>query len=91
LEDDTQIWQIYGFNMQDVKHRPNDHYFFSHFGFSWGWASGRRAWAYFDVEMKLWPSAKEKNIIDSYPFMPSSLYLARSVIKNIGVSGKGKS
>lgn len=70
-KDDTRIWQISGFNMLDGKHRKNEHYFFSHFGFSWGWASWSRAWAHFDVDMKLWPQAKEENIINTYPLMPS--------------------
>jgi hypothetical protein len=70
-KDDTRIWQISGFNMLDGKHRKNEHYFFSHFGFSWGWASWRRAWAHFDVDMKLWPQAKQEDIINTYPLMPS--------------------
>jgi len=64
-KDDTRIWQISGFNMQDGKHRPNDHYFFSHFGFLWGWASWRRTGTTSDIEMKLWPLAKEENIINT--------------------------
>lgn len=35
-----------------------DSYTFSSFGSIWGWASWRRAWKYYDFDMKEWPKLK---------------------------------
>jgi len=52
---DTRIGHINGFSAQNgQRHAPYSYYFSGDF-FVWGWASWRRAWQYYDVEMKLWP------------------------------------
>ncbi len=56
---DSQVMQICGFNAVHDKQRTPYSYYFSRFGPIWGWASWRRAWKYYDVEMKLWPTVKE--------------------------------
>jgi len=43
---------ISGFNKQNVWKYGLYDYFFSHFGGIWGWASWKRAWSYFDLEMR---------------------------------------
>lgn len=40
-------------------------YLYSRLGAIWGWASWRRAWAYYDVEMKKWPKAREMGLFKS--------------------------
>lgn len=60
-KEDERIFLISGYNKQNVwKPNLND-YFFSHFGGIWGWASWRRAWKYFDLEMKDINSFIEQN------------------------------
>ena len=51
-KDDTRIFMISGFNKQNVWKYGLYDYFFSHFGGIWGWASWKRAWSYFDLEMR---------------------------------------
>jgi hypothetical protein len=51
-KDDNRIFLINGYNHQKQwKHDQHD-YFFSLLGGIWGWASWRRAWDHYDVEMK---------------------------------------
>ena len=60
--DDTRIMQICGSKLSHSKIRDYCSYYFSKYGPIWGWASWRRAWEYYDVEMKLWPEVKNKRI-----------------------------
>jgi hypothetical protein len=56
---DSRVGQISGFNSLDDC-RMHDDYLFSKYGPIWGWASWRRAWDHYDVEMKLWPTIKDE-------------------------------
>jgi len=51
-KDDMRIFLISGFNKQNKWKKYQASYFFSHFGGIWGWASWRRAWKHFDIDMK---------------------------------------
>lgn len=58
---DTRIMAISGNNFQFGRKRTEYSYYFSRYNHCWGWASWRRAWQYYDVDMKLWSQIKEKN------------------------------
>lgn len=58
-KDDKRIMAISGNNLQFGLRRNNDSYYFSRYFHCWGWASWRRAWQHYDVEMKLWPSIRD--------------------------------
>lgn len=59
---DTRIMTISGY--KKVWDFPiDDDYFFSFFSPIWGWATWRRAWQYFDIEMKNWPQCKQENVL----------------------------
>lgn len=47
------------FNVRQKNFKCNDGYFFSNYGWSWGWATWRRAWQYYDVDIKYWPELKK--------------------------------
>ncbi len=51
---DPRVMAISGDNFGFEKQRNNS-YYFSRYVHVWGWASWRRAWNLYDVEMKLWP------------------------------------
>jgi hypothetical protein len=53
-KDDTRIMQIAGTNFQNGISRTEDSYYFSYHTLIWGWATWRRAWQYYDIDMKLW-------------------------------------
>lgn len=58
---DTRIMAITGSNFQFGHQRTNDSYYFSRFPHCWGWASWRRAWQHFDVDLKLWPVVRDSD------------------------------
>ncbi len=43
-------------------------YFFSSYGYSWGWASWRDRWACFDLNIADWPSFERSSHARHYPF-----------------------
>ena len=59
---DNRVMQICGSNFLCGWQRNDDSYYFSIYGPIWGWASWRRAWLYYDVDMKAWPEVREKKI-----------------------------
>ena len=56
---DDRIYMICGHNFLGGRRRTEDSYYFSKYTHVWGWASWRRAWRHYDVEMKLWPTLRE--------------------------------
>ena len=57
--DDERIAHISGFNPLTSFDANGDSYFFSKFGPIWGWASWRRAWRQYDVEISSWPQFRD--------------------------------
>ena len=60
--DDKRIMHISGNNFRISGSNHLDSYYFSRLIFCWGWATWRRAWNYYDVEMNLWNEVKEKKL-----------------------------
>ena len=58
---DVRVMQICGSNLLKEWTRSNYSYLYSNYGPIWGWASWRRAWTYYDVNMTLWPKIKQLN------------------------------
>ena len=61
--DDDRVMHIAGNNLCAEKYQHDDSYFFSRYCQMWGWATWRRAWQYYDFEMKLWPRIKQQNLL----------------------------
>lgn len=57
--DDERVMMISGDNFQFGRKRTHYSYYFSRYTHTWGWATWRRAWRYFDREIKLWPALRE--------------------------------
>lgn len=53
--DDSRIAMISGNNFQQGAGGGEESYYFSRYPEIWGWASWRRAWGLYDVDMKVWP------------------------------------
>ena len=62
---DERIMHISGNNFQFGKSRTPYSYYFSKYAHCWGWASWRRAWKYYDKDMKTWPELKKLKIFDT--------------------------
>lgn len=56
--DDERVMSISGDNFQFGRGRATYSYYFSRYPHVWGWASWRRAWKNYDVEMKVWPGLR---------------------------------
>lgn len=56
---DERIAMISGDNFQFGRKRTEYSYYFSRYAHVWGWASWRRAWVNYDVDMKLWPEIRD--------------------------------
>ena len=54
--DDSRVMKISGFNLFSKTNDFPADYWFSNVSFSWGWASWRRAWQYYDQQMPYWDS-----------------------------------
>lgn len=52
---DERVMQIGGANFQNGIRRSAESYYFSKYPHVWGWATWRRAWRHYDLEMKRWP------------------------------------
>ncbi|MDT8317002.1 MAG: glycosyltransferase family 2 protein [bacterium] len=65
---DERVMSISGANFQFGRKRTDYSYYFSQYSIIWGWASWRRAWEKYDVNMSLWPEIKAGNwLYDIFP------------------------
>lgn len=63
--EDRRIGSISGNNFQAIQPSCPESYYFSRYHHSWGWATWRRAWDYFDAEMTHWPQARDQHLLRS--------------------------
>ncbi|MAF16636.1 MAG: glycosyl transferase [Marinomonas sp.] len=63
---DTRIGQISGFNYGFGVPVNDTDYFFSKYGFIWGWATWRRAWNLYDIKMKKFPEITALDTCDLF-------------------------
>ena len=64
-----QVMAINGQNLQFGRERGKESYYFSRYFHSWGWATWKRAWQFFDVDMKVWDLVPdwESKLLDMFP------------------------
>jgi hypothetical protein len=75
--DDERVMMISGFNpIPGGWKTPAQQYHFSFVGSIWGWASWRRAWRHYDVNMRLWEQADVRDRIKDV-FADPELYEGR--------------
>lgn len=60
--DDSRIGMISGNNFQPEP-LSEESYYFSRWTHIWGWASWRRAWQHFDLNISLWPEVREQGLL----------------------------
>jgi hypothetical protein len=60
-----KIMHIAGTKFVSGDLKTNASYYFSKYPYIWGWASWRRAWQNYDVEIKTWPQFKEWGMMRS--------------------------
>jgi hypothetical protein len=62
---DERIMMISGNNYPNNHLKNNVSYFFSKYTLIWGWATWKRAWQYYDVELKNWNSEVLEKVVDA--------------------------
>jgi len=62
---DERIMHITGDNFQATNKDFNcpESYYFTHITHIWGWASWRRAWRHYDVNVRQWPAVKQSHLL----------------------------
>jgi hypothetical protein len=63
--DDERVMHISGNNFQSGQSKTEYSYYFSKYIHIWGWASWRRAWKHYDVNIKTWSKYKSLGLIPS--------------------------
>ena len=78
---DKRVMHIAGTNHHPGYVRDADYsYYFSYYGHMWGWASWRRAWALYDIEMKHFPEILQKGYLyDVFGHKLATRYFIRKV------------
>ena len=59
-EHDARVMSLCGTNLVPAMKPGPESYYFSRNCYVWGWATWRRAWAHFDVEMTQWPAFRDE-------------------------------
>ena len=59
-KDDARIGMISADNFQASQYKCRDSYYFSLYTHIWGWATWRRAWKQYDLEMQTWPQLRDR-------------------------------
>ena len=62
---DERVMMISGDNFLFGRKKLPASYYFSRYGQIWGWATWRRAWAHYDVEMAAFPQFKKDGLISA--------------------------
>ncbi len=60
---DTRVWCIGGTNFQNGQWRGDGSYYFSRYNHCWGWASWRRCWQHYDIDLNEWPAFRASNFL----------------------------
>ena len=80
--DDDRVMTISGNNFQPGP-SSNNSYYFSRWAHIWGWASWRRAWQHYDLEIKSWPNDKSTNFLSNAVDSPVELQYWSNVYDQI--------
>lgn len=59
-ESDERVMMVSGNNRLFGRAETADSYYFSRYAHVWGWATWRRAWAKFDINMTDWPEIRDR-------------------------------
>lgn len=89
--EDERIMHISGNSFHGGRRWGDASYYFSRYTHSWGWASWRRAWRFYDEEMSQLPVAIAQRLLQ--PILPERLdyaYWTRMLTRNRSLSAQGR-
>ncbi len=85
---DQRIASISGQNVQFERKANEYDYYFSRYNHIWGWATWKRAWQYYDFDMKLWSEIKQKDFLRDVLGDEKSIRIWTKVFQNMYDSNK---
>lgn len=65
-ESDERVMMVSGDNHLFGQAATSDSYYFSRYPHVWGWATWRRAWTKYDLNMTHWPDIRDRRLFDQY-------------------------
>jgi hypothetical protein len=65
-ESDERVMAVSGNNYLFGNAEVEDSYYFSIYPHMWGWATWRRAWAKYDLDMTRWPEIRDRRLFDQH-------------------------
>jgi hypothetical protein len=80
---DLRVMHISGNNFYSGKYSRPDSYIFSRYAHMWGWATWRRAWQYYDFEMKLWPQLKQQSSLQDIFCDPHTIMTWTRILQDV--------
>lgn len=80
-ESDERIMMVSGDNHLFGRSTATDSYYFSRYPHIWGWATWRRAWAKYDINMTHWPVIRDRKLFDYYFRKRSERFFWNSVFQ----------
>jgi hypothetical protein len=89
--EDQRIGTISGNNFQAIQPSCSESYYFSRYHHSWGWATWRRAWQYFDMEMTHWPQVRDRHLLGAILDDPRTLNYWEDIFQQVYDSSLGLS
>lgn len=82
-EGDERVTMISGNNFLFGNAVTTDSYYFSRYPHVWGWATWRRAWAKYDLDMTRWPEMRRRKLFDQYLPTGSERYFWDSILQYV--------
>jgi hypothetical protein len=80
---DDRIGSISGQNVQFGQSRSSYSYYYSIYSQCWGWATWRRAWTHYDLNMSLWPEFQASNSLQTLFSNPIAITAWERLLQNI--------
>lgn len=83
---DERVMMISGNNFQFGRQCGSYSYYFTKYTHIWGWASWKRAWKFYDVNMNLWPEIKKKGLLKSLVNNPKEMNYWEQIFDRVHAS-----
>lgn len=80
---DDRVFAIGGGNYQFGRKRSQHSYHFSGYCSIWGWATWKRAWRHYDVDIKDWPMLREHGLLEAGCNSAQEVHYWRWVFDNV--------
>jgi hypothetical protein len=81
--EDERVMVVSGDNQLFGSAEVEESYYFSRYAHMWGWATWRRAWSLCDLEMRLWPKARSRGLLNQYFHGASERYYWDSLLQYV--------